>query len=291
MSILDEIFAHKREEVARLKQTRPLVEVRAEAERAPPPLDFIAALRDGASRPTLIAEVKRASPSRGLLARDFDPVRLARTYQENGAAAISVLTDARYFMGHIDHLRQISINLSAKAEIGGLSPLSNDGEDALQTGSHLSPRLPLLRKDFLFDPYQLYEARAAGADAALLIVAGLEPALLRDLHALGCALGMAPLVEVHNAEELEVALTCRPMLIGVNNRDLRDFSVNLETTFRLRELIPREVCMVAESGIHTPEEVARLAGAGVDAILVGEALVTAPDVAAKVRSLTQWHSR
>ncbi|GAB4459380.1 MAG: indole-3-glycerol phosphate synthase TrpC [Anaerolineae bacterium] len=295
MSILDEIFAHKRAEVARQKQARPLAEVRAAAEQAAPPLDFVAALQNGHARPALIAEVKRASPSRGLLARNFDPVRLARVYQANGAAAISVLTDARYFMGDIEHLRQISMNLSGRAETetGGLSPLSQgplskDGQDAVQTGSHRAPRLPLLRKDFLFDPYQLYEARAAGADAALLIVAGLEPARLRDLHALAVELGMAALVEVHTAEELDVALTCQPALIGVNNRDLRDFTVSLETSFRLRALIPREVCMVAESGIHTLEDVDCLAAAGVDAILVGEALVTAPDVGAQVRSLSHY---
>lgn len=261
MSVLDEIFAHKRAEVARQKQARPLVEVRAAAEQAAPPLDFVAALQNGHARPALIAEVKRASPSRGLLARDFDPVRLARVYQANGAAAISVLTDARYFMGDIEHLRQVA---------------------------GLAPRLPLLRKDFLFDPYQLYEARAAGADAALLIVAGLEPARLRDLHALAVELGIAALVEVHTARELDIALTCQPALIGVNNRDLRDFTVSLETSFRLRALIPREICMVAESGIHTLEDVDRLAAAGVDAVLVGEALVTAPDVGAQVRSLSRY---
>ena len=260
MSILDDIFAHKREEVARLKQARPLAAVRAEAARAAPALDFMAALRNGVSRPALIAEVKCASPSRGLLARDFDPTRLARVYQENGAAAVSVLTDARYFMGDIEHLRQIA---------------------------GLAPRLPLLRKDFLCDPYQVYESRAAGADAVLLIVAALHADLLGDLHALACALGMTPLVEVHTAEELETALRCAPALIGVNNRDLRDFSVSLETTLRLRPLIPDGVCVVAESGIHTPEDVDRLAETGVDAILVGEALVTAPDVGAKVRSLSR----
>lgn len=260
MSILDEIFAHKREEVAARKQVTPLANLRAEAERAAPPLDFVAALRDGGPRPALIAEVKRASPSRGVLAPHFDPVRLAGVYAANGAAAISVLTDARYFMGGIDHLRQIA---------------------------GLTPRLPLLRKDFLCDPYQLYEARAAGADAVLLIVAGLDLALLRDLHALACALGMAALVEVHTAAELETALRCQPALVGVNNRDLRDFSVNLETARRLRALIPPGARVVAESGIHTPDDVARLADAGVDAVLVGEALVTAPDVAAKVRSLAR----
>jgi indole-3-glycerol phosphate synthase len=265
MTILDEIFIHKRAEIELRKQARPLAEIQAEAAQAPPPLDFVAALRcprhdvSTAVSPALIAEVKRASPSRGLLAADFDPLRLARIYQENGAAAISVITDERYFKGHLETLRQIAA---------------------------LRPRLPLLRKDFICDPYQLYEARAAGADAALLIVAGLQPGLLRELHTLSSELGMAPLVEVHSLDELQVALACDPILVGINNRDLRDFSVSLDTTLRLRGEIPERICLVAESGIHTPEDVALLAAAGVDAVLVGEALVTASDIGAKVRSLT-----
>ena len=258
MNILDEIFAYKHEEVAERQRTRPLSQVRGEAEQAAPALDFAAALRGVRSKPALIAEVKCASPSRGLLAKDFDPLRLARVYQENGAAAISVLTDERYFQGHLDYLRQIS---------------------------DLGLGLPLLRKDFVCDPYQLYEARAAGADAALLIAAYLEPALLRDLHGLARELGLAALVEVHSRAELEQALECGALLVGINNRDLRDFTVRLETTLALRPQVPEHVCLVAESGIHTAEDVARLAAARVDAILVGEALVVADDTAAKVRSL------
>jgi indole-3-glycerol phosphate synthase len=256
MSILDEIFAHKQEEVAARKRARPLSQVRRDAEEAPPALDFVAALRGVRQRPALIAEIKRASPSRGLLVQDFDPLRLARMYQENGAAAISVLTDERYFQGHLDYLGQIA---------------------------QLSPRLPLLRKDFICDSYQVYEARAAGADALLLIAAYLEPGSMRELHALTRLLGMAPLVEVHSREEVESILECDPVLVGVNNRDLRDFTVRLETTLNLRSFIPAGVCLVAESGIHTPEDISRLAAAGVDAILVGEALVVASDIAAQVR--------
>jgi len=258
MTILDEIFAHKREEVAARQQAVPLPAVRARAEQALPPLDFVAALCGTRPRPALIAEVKRASPSRGLLAPDFDPLRLARIYAENGAAAISVLTDERYFGGSLDHLSQIA---------------------------GCRPRLPLLRKDFIGDPYQVYEARAAGADALLLIAALLPARQLCSLQSLTEELGMATLVEVHNGAELESALHCRARLIGLNNRDLGDFSVDLGTALRLRPHIPAGVCVVAESGIHLPADVARLAEAGVDAILVGEALVTAPDVAAAVRSL------
>ncbi len=266
MSFLDDILAHKREEVTRRQAEQPLAEVRAAAEAAPPPLDFVAALRRAASRPALIAEIKRRSPSRGLLARDFDPLRLAQVYRENGAACISVLTDERYFGGSLDDLRRVRGQVQD---------------------------LPLLRKDFLCDPYQVYQARAAGADAVLLIVAALSPERLRDLHDLARALGMAALVEVHTDAELETAMTCDPPLIGINSRDLHSFAVSLETTERLCRRLPADVCVVAESGIREPADVARLAAiprpgaTGVDAILVGEALVTAADVGAKVRDLAK----
>lgn len=207
---------------------------------------------------TLIAEVKCASPSRGLLSPDFDPLKLAATYATNGAAAISVLTDERYFKGHLDYLRQIR---QAQA-------------------------IPLLRKDFICDPYQVYEARAAGADALLLIAAELVLSQLADLQALTHSLGMAALVEVHNLPELETALQSGARLIGINNRNLHTFQVSLETSQELRPLIPAEICVVAESGIHSAADVARLAGINVQAVLVGEALVTAADTAAKVRELS-----
>jgi indole-3-glycerol phosphate synthase len=263
MNILDEIFAHKRVEVAERQRQRPLSQVRREVEAAAPAQDFVAALRNhGGTTPALIAEVKHASPSRGVLVENFDPLRLARIYQENGAAAISVLTDERYFQGCLEHLSAIA-----------------------QLMSGLTPRLPLLRKDFTCDPYQVYEARAAGADAMLLIAAYLSPPDLRDLHALIRELGMTALVEVHSRAELESVLAIAPQLVGINNRDLRDFTVRLETTLQLRSVVPAEVCLVAESGIHTPADVARLAEARVDAILVGEALVKAKDIPASVRSL------
>jgi indole-3-glycerol phosphate synthase len=265
MSKLDEIFAHKRSEIAGQRASLPLAELTALAAAAPLPRDFIAALRQARPRPALIAEIKHRSPSRGLLVADFDPLRLAAIYAENGATAISVLTDERFFGGSLDHLRAVA-----------------EAQD-----------LPLLRKDFICDPYQVHQARAAGADAILLIVAALAPDLLVELLTLAHDLGMAALVETHDEAELAIALASRARLIGINNRNLHDFSVSLETTLRLGRQVPAEVCLVAESGIFTAEDVARLAelereggGRGVDAILVGEALVTAADVAAKVRELS-----
>jgi indole-3-glycerol phosphate synthase len=264
MSRLNEIFATKRAEVAGARATLPLAELAARARAAAAPRDFVAALRS-AVRPGLIAEVKHASPSRGVLVQDFDPLRLARIYAQGGAAAISVLTDERYFRGSLDHLRAIRTAVD----------------------------LPLLRKDFVYDPYQVYEARAAGADAILLIVAALAAEQLGELHALAAELGMAALVEVHTAAELDTALALRAGLVGINARNLHDFNVSLETTRDLARRAPQQVCLVAESGIHTANDVAWLGGAtrvgggqGIDAILVGEALVTAPDVAAKVRELS-----
>jgi indole-3-glycerol phosphate synthase len=255
--ILDEIIAHKREEVALQKQAKSLDAWKAKAGSAPRPHDFLAALR--APGVSLIAEVKKASPSKGLLCPDFDPVKLARAYAANGAAAISVLTDARFFQGSLDDLRAVRQAVD----------------------------VPVLRKDFVVDPYQVYEARTVGADAVLLIVAALDDATLRDLFALIRHLDMAALIEVHNAAELERALSLHPRLIGVNNRDLRTFHVTLDTTAALRPRIPADVVLVAESGIHTPEDVARLRAIGVNAMLVGEALVTARDVGEKVRQLTE----
>ncbi len=258
MSHLDEIFAHKRSEVARQRQTVPLAQVRAQAQEAPASEDFVAALLEAPTPPALIAEVKFASPSRGPLAEDGDPLKLAETYKRNGAAAVSVLTDERYFKGHLDHLRKIAARF---------------------------PALPLLRKDFIIDSYQLYESRAAGAAAVLLIAAALPASLLNELHRISHELGMAALVEVHSSEDIHTALSCAPNLIGINNRDLTDFSVDLATTRDLRAQISSEICLVSESGIQTSADVAHLAGLGVDAVLIGEALVTATDVAVKVREL------
>ena len=256
-TILDRIVADKREELAAAQRRVPFADLKARLPQAPPPRPFAEALRDDSIR--LIAEVKKASPSRGLLREQFDPLALARAYAEGGAAAVSVLTDEPHFQGSLDHLTSI--------------------RDALPQGP------PLLRKDFLFDHYQLYEARVHGADAVLLIAAILNPALLAQLIGLAKALDMEALVEVHDELELERALMASADLIGVNNRDLRTFEVDLAITERLRPLIPAEVTVVAESGILTRADIQRLQALDVHAVLIGEALVTAPDPAAKIREL------
>ncbi len=274
MTILDDIIKYKRiEELPKQMQAREPAVVRAEAALAPKPRDFVAALRS-TNRIALIAEVKKASPSKGLLRHDFDPLELATIYVKNGASAISILTDSRYFQGKLEYLTQIRKHLDSQFSS---SP----------TPYSLLPT-PLLRKDFIFHPYQVYEARAAGADALLLIAAVLNDNELADLLALTQKLGMTALVEVHNGTELERVLPLQPRLIGVNNRDLRDFSVDLNTCIELRRHVPADICFVAESGIHTAADVARLAKEGIDAVLVGEALVKAKDVGKKVRELVNY---
>ena len=263
MSILDEIFVHKRSEVENRRLKFPIDEIKEQALQTIPAVDFCAALRrtgDDENFPALIAEVKHRSPSRGILAPDFDPVGLARIYAENGAAAISVLTDKYYFGGHLDYLKMIS-------------------EESLG--------VPLLRKDFIFDPYQVYEARMAGADAILLIAAALGAEQLCSLNRLAIELGMTALIEVHDQEELQLALTCEPSLIGINNRNLHDFSVNLDVTLRLRSYIPQDVMLVSESGIRSQNDLERLVAAGINAVLIGEALVTSQNIAASVRGYSR----
>ncbi len=259
MDILQEIFAHKKLEVSDQKRTVPLAEMRRRAEEAAPPVDFLKAIRKASTTPALIAEVKFHSPSKGMLAQKRDPVGLASLYAQFGAAAISVLTDEKYFQGHLDFLREIQSAL---------------------------PQMPLLRKDFIFDPYQVYESRAAGASSMLLIAASLEGSLLADLHALAISLGMTPLVEVHNRTELETVLRLPELkLVGVNNRDLHTFQVNLNTCLELRPLVPNGIGFVAESGIHNRGDVLRLAGQQVNAVLIGEALVTSPEPGRKISEL------
>lgn len=253
---LDTIVAEKRRDVATKKAEVPLKELeRLISERAEP-LNFAEALRGGEGV-RLIAEVKRASPSKGLLLPNFDPVALAKVYADNGAAAISVLTEERYFQGSLEHLAAI------RQAVG----------------------LPLLRKDFIFDPYQIYESRAYGADALLLIVAILEDTEMKQLLQQSRQLGMQCLVEVHDEGELARALWVGAKVIGINNRDLRTFIVDLATTQRLVPLVPEGYIIVSESGIKSREDIERLRSWGVQAALVGEALVTAPDIAAKVREL------
>ncbi|MSQ06601.1 MAG: indole-3-glycerol phosphate synthase TrpC [Dehalococcoidia bacterium] len=256
-SILDKIVAEKRQELAQQKNLAPLASLQERISAQTAPLDFAAALQGRQVR--LIAEVKKASPSRGLLCPDFDPVRLAGIYAANGAAAISVLTDPR-FQGELEHIVQIK-----------------------QSGA--SRRAPVLRKDFIFDPYQVYEARAIGADALLLIVAILTPSQLSKLLALSRQLGMACLVEVHNPEELTTALNAGARIIGINNRNLHTFTTDLSVTEGLAPQVPTGKIIVSESGINSPADLRRLSRLGVNAVLVGEALVTAPDIAGKVREL------
>jgi indole-3-glycerol phosphate synthase len=257
-SILDDIVVQKRKELARQKEQVPLADLEKRIASQPPALVFSGALRGRGVQ--LIAEVKKASPSRGLLCPDFDPVRLAGIYASNGAAAISVLTDPR-FQGQLEHIAQIK-------------------------RAGVAQRAPVLRKDFIFDPYQVYEARAMGADALLLIVAILAPQQLEELLALSWELGMQCLVEVHDKWELQTALGAGAEIIGINNRNLRTFAADLAVTERLAPLVPRGKIIVSESGINSQEHVKRLAQMGVNAVLVGEALVTAPDVAEKVRELS-----
>ena len=256
-TILDDIVAAKQKELERQKPEVPLGVLERRIAGQPRPLNLSGALLG--DRVRLIAEVKKASPSRGLLCPDFDPVRLATTYAENGAAAISVVTDLR-FQGTLDHL-------------------------AVAKQAVLSSGTPVMRKDFIFDPYQVYEARAYGADALLLIVSVLAPQDLSALLALSLKLWMQCLVEVHTREELEVALDAGAEIIGINNRDLRTFKTDLSVTRGLAGAIPRGKVVVSESGISSREDVVALRGMGVHAVLVGEALVTASDVGAKVREL------
>lgn len=258
-SILEKILRVKREEVLRRRAERTEADLEAAALATPLARGFREALTPSArgGQIRLIAEIKKASPSKGLIRPDFRPVEIARSYEAGGAAAISVLTDEPFFQGSLDVLRRV----------------------------RQATTLPLLRKDFILDRYQLLEAREAGASAALLIVAALEDADLDALIAETRRLGLDCLVEVHNEAELDRALRTDADILGVNNRDLATFEVNLETSLRLRERIPDDRLMVSESGIFTREDVARLREAGVDAMLVGESLMRQPDPGEAAREL------
>lgn len=262
-SILDKIVAAKREELADAQRAAPLADLQRLVAEQARPLSLSAALRGGEIR--LIAEVKKASPSRGLLSPDFDPVRLAGTYVANGAAAVSCLTDPR-FQGELAHLSAIK-----------------------QSGA--SGSAPVLRKDFIFDPYQVYEARAAGADGILLIVAILELPQLGELLDLAHSLGMECLVETHDEGELETAVKAGADIVGINNRDLHTFTTDLAVTRRLAPMVPEGKVVVSESGIFTRDDLDLLARANVNAVLVGEALVTAPDIGEKVRELSSLREK
>ncbi len=253
--ILDDIVRDKRIELQHAKATVSLSELQQRSLFRAARRDLRAAL--AARRRAVIAEVKKASPSKGVIRADFDAVRIATSYADNGAAAISVLTESRYFQGHLDFLAAIRAAVS----------------------------VPLLRKDFLFDPYQLYEARAHGADAVLLIVAILDDTLLQELLWLAEELNLAALVEVHDRIELERAVRVGARLLGINNRDLRTFHTTLATTEALMPLVPREAVVIAESGIDALVDIERLERVGVQAFLIGEALLRAPDPGARLGEL------
>ena len=253
--MLDKIIAQKREEVKQRKKTAALTYLQERIAGQKPALDLVAALKGDHIR--LIAEVKKASPSRGLLRADLNPTELAQVYAEGGAAAISVLTEENYFLGRVEHLEAI--------------------RGAVE--------LPLLRKDFIFDSYQVYESRAYGADALLLIAAILSQGQLNELVSLSRSLGLRCLVEVHTQSEVEMVALTEAEIIGINNRDLRTFGVDINTTRRLRPLIPKEKAVVSESGIRSRKDIEKLRKWGADAVLVGEALVTGNDVPAKLKEL------
>ena len=256
--ILDEIVAHTTAELAVRKVRLPLAEVKRQASLQPPVLSLSQALRGAGLE--IIAEVKKASPSRGVICRDFDPIGIARNYAAGGASAISVLTEEKYFLGSLAYLKDIRDDLGIK-------------------------RPPLLRKDFILDPYQVYESRANGADALLLIAAILTPIRLKELLDLSHELGMECLVEVHNETELELVLSAGAGIIGINNRDLKTFDVDIKTTERLRPLIPPDRLVVSESGIRGHDDMQKMKHWDVNAVLVGEALMSTPDIGLKMREL------
>lgn len=257
--ILKRIVSRKREELAARMAVRPLDRLAGCCADMPPTRGFEAALRRAAEagQTAIIAEVKKGSPSKGVIRPDFEPVEIARTYEANGATCLSVLTEEHFFMGHLDYLGLIRESVN----------------------------LPLLRKDFIFDPYQIHESRCAGADAILLIAAMLEPALLRDLHALASELQLDVLLEVHDEAELESALLTSCTLIGVNNRSLRSFVTDLGTTVRLAGMLPPDRLLVSESGINNHADIQRLTSAGAAVFLIGESLMAETDIGAKLREL------
>jgi indole-3-glycerol phosphate synthase len=260
--ILEKILAVKREEVAAAKSRRSLVSVRNEAENNEPARGFVAAMRakvgsGGTANAAIIAEIKKASPSKGVIRENFNPAEIAADYEQHGAACLSVLTDQQFFQGAPEYLQQ------ARAACA----------------------LPALRKDFLVDNYQVYEARAMGADAILLIVDALDLAQMRDMEAIADELGMGVLVECHDARELDIALRLNTPLIGINNRNLRSFEVDLNTTLSQLPRMPADRMVVTESGIATPDDVARMRSAGVHAFLVGEAFMRAPSPGSELARL------
>jgi len=257
--ILQKIVTRKREEITARQAALSLAELRARAKDAPPARGFAAAIetRIAAGHTAVIAEVKKASPSKGIIRADFDPPAIARIYAANGAACLSVLTDVDFFQGADSHLQQ----------------------------ARTACALPILRKDFTIDPYQVVEARALGADCILLIVAALSDPQLAELAGLAAEIGLDVLIEVHNADELARALPIPAPLLGINNRDLRTFNTTLDTTLSLRDQVPPGRRLVTESGIHSVDDVARMRAAGIEAFLVGEAFLREPDPGAALAQL------
>lgn len=258
-NILDKILATKREEIRLTSSFRPIDDLRCEVDSAPPVRNFEQAIRTKIAngKSAVIAEIKKASPSKGVIREEFDPISIAQSYEQHGAACLSVLTDRDYFMGAAEYL----------------------------VAARSSTQLPVLRKDFIVDPYQIYEARCMGADCILLIVAALEQSQMLDLERVATQLGMSVLVEAHSHEEFERAIQLQTPLIGVNNRDLRTFETSLDTTFGLVSDLPEDRILITESGIHTRADVDAMRDRSVFAFLVGEAFMRQPDPGRGLESL------